>query len=201
MQTWSRHCTVRFWRSRRQPHRNSGNSSPEVRKLACLLQGTSIDERWRKHAADFHRFSYLGTLGSFHWETILFYSLLCTYSGERGVEERGSSSRWKCLIWFAFDHDRIRSSLGDHCTLACFWSRSVWPEPDRRVSQNQIRSRMVLHNMIWAARKASSGSVRKQTLSEGLSHTLTSYKTTNNIVIDWKGQNYIHVWYVGTFKC
>ena len=174
VQTWFRHCTVRFWRSRRQPHRNSGNSSPEVRTLTCPLQGTSINERWCKHAADFHSFSYLRTLWSFHWETILFNSLLCTYSGERGVEERGSSSRWKCLIWFVSDQDRIRNRLGDYCTLACFWSGSVWPKPDR-VGQNQIRSSLVLHNMIWAARKASSVSVRKQTLSEGLSHTLTSY--------------------------
>ena len=31
-ETWSRRCTVRFWRSRRPPHRNSGNFSLEVRK-------------------------------------------------------------------------------------------------------------------------------------------------------------------------
>ena len=140
VQTWSRHCTVMFWRSRRQPHRNSGNCSPEVRKLTCPLQGTSIDERWCKHAANFNHFSYLGTLGSFHWEAILFYSLLCIYSGERGVEERGSSSCWKCLIWFAFDQDWTRSRLGDHCTLACFWSGSVWPEPYKSQPEpNQIQ--------------------------------------------------------------
>ena len=42
-----------------------------------------------------------------------------------------------------------RSKPDDSCTLACFQTSSVWPKPDA-VSQNQIRSRLVLHNMIQA---------------------------------------------------
>ena len=42
-----------------------------------------------------------------------------------------------------------RSGLDDSCTLACFQIRSVWPKPDV-ISQNPIRSRLVLHNMIQA---------------------------------------------------
>ena len=127
VQTWSRHCTVMFWRSRRQPHRNSGNCSPEVRKLTCPLQGTSIDERWCKHAANFNHFSYLGTLGSFHWEAILFYSLLCIYSGERGVEERGS-------IWSGLDQKQAGWSL--HTGLLLVWIRlaRTWQESARTKS-------------------------------------------------------------------
>ena len=39
-----------------------------------------------------------------------------------------------------------RSGPSDSCMPACFQIRSVWPKPDT-VSQNQIRSWLVLHNM------------------------------------------------------
>ena len=37
----------------------------------------------------------------------------------------------------------------DSCIMACFQTRSIWPKPDS-VSQNQIRSRLVLRSQIQA---------------------------------------------------
>ena len=42
-----------------------------------------------------------------------------------------------------------RSGSDDSCTLACFWTGSIWPALDT-VSQNQTGSRPVLHSMIRA---------------------------------------------------
>ena len=42
-----------------------------------------------------------------------------------------------------------RSWLDDSCTPACSWTGSVWPKPDT-ISQKQIGSGLVLHNMIQA---------------------------------------------------
>ena len=43
----------------------------------------------------------------------------------------------------------VCSKSDDSCTLACFQTSSVWPKPHAR-SQNQIRSRLVLHSVIQA---------------------------------------------------
>ena len=42
-----------------------------------------------------------------------------------------------------------RSGPDDYCSSTCFWTGSIWPKPNI-VSQNPIRSGLVLHNMIRA---------------------------------------------------
>ena len=42
------------------------------------------------------------------------------------------------LIWIGWEA-LARSRLDDSCTLACFWTGSIWPKPDT-LSQNQIGS-------------------------------------------------------------
>ena len=42
-----------------------------------------------------------------------------------------------------------RIGLDDSCTLACFQTGSIWPQ-NLTVIENQIRSRLVLHSVIWA---------------------------------------------------
>ena len=41
-----------------------------------------------------------------------------------------------------------RSEPDNSCTLACFWTGSIWPKPDT-ISQNYTGSKLVLHNIIW----------------------------------------------------
>ena len=55
----------------------------------------------------------------------------------------GSNYHLVRISWEAL----ARSRPDDSCTLACFQTGSVWPKPDT-INQNQIGSRLVLHNII-----------------------------------------------------
>ena len=46
-----------------------------------------------------------------------------------------------------------RSRLSDSCTPACFLTGSIGPKPDT-ISQNQIRSGLVVHNMVYLWKNA-----------------------------------------------
>ena len=93
------------------------------------------------------------------WGLLSLYRMLSFLSCSLPLDFFSSPSQCLCskhadpvciLSWSAWWLETlVRTRPNDSCTPGCFWTGSVWLKSDT-VSQNQIRSRVVLCNVIWA---------------------------------------------------